>query len=380
MEPPPPAPVQTIPLPGTGAASGPRKVPLYGWVAGVGFLLALAVLVHFSLGWKNLLSPWGNIRPGALAGAFGLVLTSYAVRTIRLQHYFAPATRGQFLRTFRIQLIHNLFNNFLPMRTGEASFPILMRQNYRVPLTRSIPGLVYLRLMDFHFLLLIGLSVVALGENREAWLLVLLFAPLPLLAFVAQTRFLDLLDRKSGERAGSFGESGSGPSGLEASPRARSRFGAAREKARLLLRASLEGLPVTSSLFWLIWLWTGVNWTVKLAVFGWILTAFSPMPFSHALLGSITGELSSVLPIHGVAGAGTYEAGIMLGLLPRELDVQAALAGAVNLHLFVLGASVLSGGLALLIPVRGPSDPRVPGPGQSEASGSTSIPPASHTS
>jgi len=355
-------------------------VPLYGWVAGVGFLLALAVLVHFSLGWKNLLSPWGNIRPGALAGAFGLVLTSYAVRTIRLQHYFAPATRGQFLRTFRIQLIHNLFNNFLPMRTGEASFPILMRQNYRVPLTRSIPGLVYLRLMDFHFLLLIGLFVLALGENREAWLLVLLFAPLPLLAFVAQTRFRDLLDRKSGERGGSFGESGSGPSGLEAPTRTRSRFAATREKARLLLRASLEGLPVTSSLFWLIWLWTGVNWTVKLAVFGWILTAFSPMPFSHALLGSITGELSSVLPIHGVAGAGTYEAGIMLGLLPRELDVQAALAGAVNLHLFVLGASVLSGGLALLIPVRGPSDPRVPGPGQSELSGSTSIPPASRAS
>jgi uncharacterized membrane protein YbhN (UPF0104 family) len=355
-------------------------VPLYGWVAGVAFLLALALLVHLSLGWKNLLSPWGNIRPSVLAGAFALVLASYAVRTIRLQHYFDPATRGQFLRTFRIQLIHNLFNNFLPMRTGEASFPILMKQNYRVPFTRSIPGLVYLRLMDFHFLVLIGLLVLALGERREAWLLVVLFAPLPLLAFVAQNRFLELLDRQRETGSRSFERSGPGPSPPEVPARNVSRLGAVREKVTLLLRTSLEGFPVTSSLFWLIWLWTGVNWTVKLLVFGGILTAFSPMPFSHALLGSITGELSSVLPIHGVAGAGTYEAGIMLGLLPRELDVQAALAGAVNLHLFVLSASVLSGGLALLIPVRAPSDLRMPRPGESEGSGPASKPPASHGS
>jgi hypothetical protein len=126
--------------------------------------------------------------------------------------------------------------------------------------------------------------------------------------------------------------------------------GRGENRARHLAKRILDGLPATPALFWIVWIWTGVNWTVKLLVFSWILKAFSPMPYSHALLGSITGELSSVLPIHGLAGAGTYEAGIMVGLLPREMDVQAALSGAVNLHLFILGTSLLAGFGAFFLP------------------------------
>jgi hypothetical protein len=85
-------------------------------------------------------------------------------------------------------------------------------------------------------------------------------------------------------------------------------------------------------------------------VFAWVLRAFTPMRLSTALMGSVTGELSSVLPFHGLAGAGTYEAGVMAGLLPLGIAPGPAVTGAVNLHLFVLGASVLSGTLALLLP------------------------------
>ena len=88
-------------------------------------------------------------------------------------------------------------------------------------------------------------------------------------------------------------------------------------------------------------------------VFAWILRTFSPMPFSYALLGSATGELSSVLPFHGIAGAGTYEAGVLAGLVPLGVEMEAALKAAVNLHLFVLGASILAGALAALVPFAG---------------------------
>ena len=329
------------------------KVPRIGWFVGFGFLLALAVLIHFSIGWKSLFSPWGKVPARTMVAALGLVLISYAVRAIRLHQYFAPATKGQYPRTLRIQLLHNLFNNFLPMRSGEASFPILMKRNYEVPFTRSIPALLYLRLLDFHFLFLIGLAVFAAGAGTSAWIMVILFAPIPFLAFLAQgwvrIKVLGRLDPVGGpiSRRGLIGDALGGQSQLVGPPKA------FLGKIRDLARKSLDGFPGTPGLFWLVWLWTGLNWSVKLLVFAWILRAFSPMPFSHALLGSITGELSSVLPIHGLAGAGTYEAGIMVGLLPRELDVQAALSGAVNLHLFVLGASVLSGALAYLIPIRG---------------------------
>ena len=77
------------------------------------------------------------------------------------------------------------------------------------------------------------------------------------------------------------------------------------------------------------------------------------MPFSSALVGTTTGELSSVLPFHGVGGAGTYEAGMLAGLLPLGITLESALKAAVNLHLFVLGVSILAGVLAALAPLIG---------------------------
>jgi uncharacterized membrane protein YbhN (UPF0104 family) len=130
----------------------------------------------------------------------------------------------------------------------------------------------------------------------------------------------------------------------------------------------MTGLPAAPSLFWATWVWTGVNWGVKLLVFAWVLRAFTPMPLPTALMGSVTGELSSVLPFHGLAGAGTYEAGVMAGLVPLGIDLEPAAVGAVNLHLFVLGASVLTGLLALVVPRRGrESDPGGAGAGDGTA-------------
>ena len=73
------------------------------------------------------------------------------------------------------------------------------------------------------------------------------------------------------------------------------------------------------------------------------------MAFYQSWAGATTGELSSVLPIHGIAGAGTYEAGVLIGLLPWGLDQGLALASAVNLHLFVLGSTLLLTGLLVLM-------------------------------
>jgi len=88
---------------------------------------------------------------------------------------------------------------------------------------------------------------------------------------------------------------------------------------------------------------------VKLLVFAWGLSAFVELAWQPALLGAVGGELSSVLPIHGVAGAGTYEAGIVAALLPFGIVMEQAMQAAVSLHLFLLGLCVLGGGLALLL-------------------------------
>ena len=313
MPPVPPGPATPLPEPR-------HKIPVLGWVLGIAIFLALAVILQATVGWRALLDPWRRMPPGSLVVALLLVLASYVVRTVRVHQYFQPDTGSRFLRTFRLVLLHNLFNNLFPMRSGEASFPILMNRDFKVPFSRSVPGLVYLRLLDFHFLLVLGGVVLFARGGQPGWLAVAALAPLPFLALRAQERLLVHLRDREGRVVG-------------------------------LLEKGLRGLPSTSALFWTTWLWTGVNWSAKLLAFGWILQIFVPMPYPVALLGSITGEISSVLPVHGLAGAGTYEAGILAGIVPLGVKADAALAGAVNLHLFVLGASVLGAVVGILLPV-----------------------------
>ena len=206
-----------------------------------------------------------------------------------------------------------------------------MKREFGVPMARSLPGLVYLRVMDLHFLVVLVAMVLVRERGPAWWAAAALLAPLPLLAYLLQERVRPYLNRFRG-RAG-----------------------------RLVSEAA-TGLPTSAPLFWGTWLWTAVNWGVKLLVFAWILRAFLPeLSFPMALLGSVTGEMSSVLPFHGLAGAGTYEAGVMAGLVPAGLPLERGVTGAVSLHLFVLGASVVSAVLALVLPVRRIRDAAHPG-------------------
>lgn len=296
----------------------------------MGLLLAVLGLVQAFVGWKALLAPWRAVPKETLGAAFLLVLGSYVLRTVRVHRYFDPDTTGGFLRTFRLVLLHNLFNNLLPMRSGEASFPILMKRQFGIPYSRSVPGLFYLRLLDLHFLLVLGGAVLLSHRGPMERAVVGLLVPVPYLAFLLQGRIRPPMEP-------------------------------GRSRIRALVERTLEGLPGQPAVFWWTWTWTAVNWGVKLLVFAWILRGFIDVTYPTALLGSVTGELSSVLPFHGIAGAGTYEAGVAIGLLPRGVEARTALQGGVNLHLFLLGASLLSGGLALLIPVRAGSGKRSPG-------------------
>ena len=92
-------------------------------------------------------------------------------------------------------------------------------------------------------------------------------------------------------------------------------------------------LPQTPRAFWRAWLWTWINWVVKLGVFAWVFQLFAPVSWPVAGLAAIAGDISSVLPFHGVAGAGTYEAGIVAALLPFNIASDIALAAAVAIAL-----------------------------------------------
>ena len=300
--------------------ASPIRVTLR-YLAGAALLLGLILLVENWIGWSALLSPWRTLAPGYLAAAIILVFLSYSLRALRVYDYFIDDTRGQFGICLRLSLQHNLLNNLLPMRSGELSFPVLMARCFAIPPMRSVPALLWFRLLDLHTLIAFALFFISenfIGQTLGA-ALGLAWMTLPWLGFKLYAAWQARLIHSSG-------------------------------KVGKILHQVLESLPQQAHLFWRSWLWTLLNWAIKLTVFAWILTLFGEIPLGTAWIGATFGDFTSVLPIHGIAGAGTYEAGVVAGLAPFGIKPTEALQAAVNLHLFVLGCTLLSGLLSLLLP------------------------------
>lgn len=301
--------------------AAPATTPLQ-WLLGGLLALAVVVGVQWYVGWGRLLAPWLGLSLHALVLTLALALASYLARAARVHALFRTAVAGRFPFAVKLVFLNTLANNLLPARLGELSFPLLMRRYFRVPLGSATAGLAWLRLMDLHTLLGLGLVGLLPGrlEGALVWLAIAAWLALPLLLF----RFQDALLARLG-----------------------------RGRWARLAAAVAAGLPADRFAFWQCWIWTVLTWLAKLSVFVWLLIAFSGAPVTAAVLGALGGELTSVLPFHGVAGLGTYEAGVVAGMTPLGVPLKVAVAAAVNLHLFLLGVSLLGGALALLIRDRG---------------------------
>ncbi len=290
------------------------------WAAFAGYV----GLVEYWLGWTQLLAPWTTLDPAGVLSAVALFLLTYAVRAHRLYDYFREDMSGNWLSGLRLMIYHNALNNLLPMRTGELSFPLMMKRYFGIAYARSVPGLVWFRILDLHTIALIG--GLALMAGNLPWLatavVTAIWLAIPYLLFRASDGLRWRLRSRSGGRWAS------------------------------VLRSILDGLPASASLLGRSWVLSWVNWFVKLLVLAWVLGQFGGFELLPALIGAIGGELTSVLPFHAPGGVGTYEAGIVAGLAPFGVAPRLGLEAAVNAHLFVLGSALASAGLALLIPHR----------------------------
>lgn len=301
------------------ACRGERRGSL-GWrlAAPLTITAVFAGAVEWYVGWAELLAPWRSLSCAALLAATLGLLASHGTRALRVHDYFGHPVRSRRGACLQLVLRHNLFNNVLPMRSGELAFPVLMQRRFGIGPAQSLPGLLWFRLLDLHALVLLAAPFWAmfapptlLAAALAAWLAI------PWLAWRVATRFAARSRNSSRRMAG-------------------------------LLRRLHAGLPQSRGVFWWSLVWTLATWALKLAAFVWLLRAFAPLPLAHAVVGAIGGELTSVLPIHGAGGFGTYEAGIIAATVASGIDTVTLLGAAVNLHLFVLGLTLATGLMALL--------------------------------
>jgi uncharacterized membrane protein YbhN (UPF0104 family) len=283
--------------------------------------LGLIAGVQYAFGWKSVLAPWQQLPFEPVGMAVLLMLLSYVVRTLRLVSFFAAELGGRFPMALRLMLVSNLWNTLLPA-IGELSFPILMQRYFIISATRSLPALLWFRLLDLYVIFLIAL--VSLMLHRGSWRLTALLIALLTLAIPLLYRWLPRSIAYFEQRFDGF----------------------LKEKMSEVRNA----LPTSWQLLLIGFWWTLANWTLKLMVSAWIIQQFVAINLGQSLLGAIGGELTSVLPVSSIAGAGTYEAGVVAALVPADIAHQEALKTAVNLHLFLLSCTLLSGFLSYLLP------------------------------
>ncbi len=297
----------------------PRFARPREWLLGTALLLALIGAVQWWIGWPELLAPWARLSPWLVAGLLSLTAGSYVARALRVQLYFSPLMAGRFPTTLRLSVLHTTANVMLPMRLGELVFPWLMQRYFGQSLLGAGVSLVWIRLLDLHFLALTGLLILWLRAPQWWW-------PVAALAWLG---LLTLLPAIAG-RLVIWPEDG---------PRWR------RTLRFVAVAAPQRGARIAG-----LYLWTALCWGAKFIAFAWVLGHFLPINFWRLLAGVMGAELSSVLPFHGVAGSGSYELAALAALVPLGVSAREALSGVVNLHLFMLGGSLLFGLLALALP------------------------------
>ena len=225
----------------------------------------------------------------ALATA-GLLL-SYALRAARLHAEWQPRTGARYAECLQLFLLHNAAASWLPMRSGEAGYPLWLYQRWQVPPGESLRSLLWLRVQDALVLaLLSGLVWAALAVQWPA----------------------------AGALAGAALVTGGG-------------VAAAVHLAR---RGSWRG-----------WLCCLGNWVVKLAVIAGLLAAVGALPGASALRGAVGGEWAGVLPLQAPGGLGTYEAGVWIA--SGRGDTATVVGAALLVHALTLGLAGLTGLVAI---------------------------------
>lgn len=281
-------------------------------------LLITLVVVESQIGWLKLLTSWEGFTPLTLILLVALSLASNVLRAARIKISFGlPLNR--FSDMFYLSTSHNLLNNLLPMRTGEVAFPVLIKRHFGIGLLESGSHLLLYRLLDLAALLSIAATLIIWQYSVAA---ALGFAALVIGA-------LCLFDR-----AKALG--------------VRLLRCISHSKLQKLADALMQ-LPTRGQHFSAIVVTTYAIWITKLLAFLGVVLQLSELTLAQAVTSVAIADLSSILPIHGVAGSGTFEAAFVLAGKLYGTDTTALLTVAVQLHLFLLLMAFVAWGLGWLV-------------------------------
>lgn len=264
-----------------------------------------------------------------LAFSAGLYLLSNTCRAWRWR-VLLPAGPGSGRRLYAISSVHTMVNILLPARLGELAFPVLMHTHAATTAQRSLTMVFVARALDAVLLglLFLGGALVHFRSTLSAWTMALTAGALMtgVILVVRSRAVLSWALRHWEQRF----------------PR-RTRLAALgrRVEADLLVMTAAHKLAAAAALTAALVLARYVFFWATLQSIG------VSLGLAAVAFGATFGEATYLLPLHGVAGLGTVEAGWTLGMSMVGLPLSDAVASGLFVHVWSIVLATATGILCL---------------------------------
>lgn len=246
------------------------------------------------------------------------LLSTYMLRGWRVAFEFRDYPELSFFKSVQIVLWHNATINFMPFRSGEVAFPILLHRIARVPLAQSMASLVHLRMQDASTVLLIGIAF---------WPQLDLITRLSMMGVIVAVLVIVYrwLKKPTDWQDSSF---------------------FIKRKIAPFRHAMATGNPNAAQ----SWLLTLSNWIIKIGVQAALYSHLANIGVSAGVIATISSEVAAFSPIQGIAGIGTFEFSSALALYADGISWSEGIQVAAQVHLVMLVSALFWAVIAWLLP------------------------------
>jgi len=268
------------------------------------FELSLSLLITFCfvylfykvIGFKNFVKFFDSISFINLILAFFLYVLSYILRALRWK---LTLPIKDFFKLFKLTVYNTVFNIFLPFRTGEISFFYILK-NEGVEISKSAVSFFTVRIFDAYSLIVLFVFSFLVIFNIFLGIAFILLSFLGIIFLRLISKFIKY------------------------------------EKFRQFREDVLDIKNVI-----ILFVFSVFTLIFKFTAFYLVIPKEINLDYFTALFACASGDLTTILPIHGIAGIGTYEGGFAGILILLGIDTTLAVSASVFVHLFMLVSSAI---------------------------------------
>jgi len=258
----------------------------------IGISLGFIYLFYVVVGFDKLAQFFTEISIFSLSIAFFFYVLSYLTRAYRWK---LTLSVQDFKKLFKITSFNTVFNIFLPFRTGELSFFYMLKKE-NVDMGETTLSFFTVRIFDA--IALASVFITSFLFYKGWWYLAIPVFFLMPFSFYVLKFFISFIKH---EKIQKFNEN----------------------------VLSLKNLAVLYGLSF-------ITFVFKFTGFYFVLPHSVKLTFMESFVAASAGDLTTILPIHGIAGIGTYEAGFAGILYLMGVDKENALISSLFVHIFLL--------------------------------------------